>query len=437
MIIHILGGGAGQLSAIRRCRSTGLTSFVTDMNLDAPGCLLADYCSAASTFDAEQTIAAARDFQARTGSKIDALIVTGTDQPVLTAALTAEALGIEYFLDSARAALVTNKKVMKERLASAGIPAAAYCFIAPGFDDSELEGLQFPVVVKPLDSQGQRGVYRLESAAEVRMRIDEVLGYSRCSDILVEEYYPSDEITLSGWLIGGKLHIFSVTDRVTIENPPSIGVCIAHHYPSKYNSRLPEIRRLTEDIIKTFGLTEGPVYFQYLIGTVSSACADSHDRRGGIIINETACRLGGAYEDQFIPFITGVDILDLMIKLSCGREADADSAELLSAADLHPGRVVSLQMFFCAEGLISSLSGMAEARELSGVIDGAFLLEPCTEVRSRMNSGQRAGYFIVCCGSQAEADEIVKQAYSLLRIDDENGLNMIQYYDKMLFGGNK
>ena len=431
MLIHILGGGVGQLSAVRRCRERGITTFVTDMNPEAPGCLLADYSAKASTFNAAETSAAAIDFQCRTGLKIDALLVTGTDQPVLTAADTALDLGIPYFLEPPAAALVTNKKTMKQRFADAGIPAADCRFIEPGFTDKELAGLCFPVVTKPLDSQGQRGVYRLESASAVRERFDEVLGYSRCGSILVEEYYPSDEITLSGWLIGGSLHILSVTDRVTIENPPSIGVCVAHHYPSKYSSRLPEIRRLTEDIVSAFGLTDGPLYFQYLVG-----------RAGRIIVNETACRLGGAYEDEFIPFISGIDILDVMISFSCRREYNAAAFKALRGLESaveggSAGRVVSLQMFFCREGMIARQGGMEDVLKLPGVKGGAFLLSSGTLVRSRMNSGQRAGYFIVCCSSEFEADEIVKQAYSFLRIEDQSGHNMIQFHDKMLFGGNR
>ena len=427
MILHILGGGPGQLSAIKKCRSLGITSFVTDLNTGAPGCLAADYAAEASTFDADATIKAAELFQFRNSLRIDALLVTGTDQPVLTAARTAAALGIQYFLDEKQALQVTNKKEMKTRLIQSGIRVSPGRFIARGFSEKQLSGLSFPVVVKPLDSQGQRGVYRLETAEEIGQRLGEVLGFSRCGEILVEEYCPSDEITLSGWIIDGKLFILSVTDRITIENPPSIGVCIAHHYPTKYSRRMPEIRRLTEQIISAFNLVGGPVYFQYLIGG-----------SGQIIVNEIACRPGGAYEDEFIPYITGIDILDVMIKFSCGLEYNAGAFkehEDRVSYNEGPDRVVSVQMFFCREGTICGLKGMDEVLKLPEVSGGSFLKRPGTVIKKRLNSTQRAGYFIVCSNDETEADKTVKLAYSMLRIEDENGANMIQFYDKMLFGG--
>lgn len=425
MIIHILGGGSGQMSAVRRCRSMGLTTFVTDANPDAPGCVLADYSDAASTFDAGQTIDAALRFKSKTGSLPNAILVTGTDQPVLTAARVSEELKIPYFLNSEQALLVTNKKIMKDRLSAAGIPVSPYRFISSGFEDAELKGLSFPIVTKPLDSQGQRGVYRLETEKDLRSRMDEVLGFSRCDEILVEEYYPSTEITLSGWLEDGRLHILSVTDRVTVDNPPGIGVCISHQYPSRHSSRMPEIRKITEDIMSAFGLNSGPVYFQYLVGNEGPG-----GEPGRIIVNEAACRLGGAYEDEFLPIITGIDVLGTMINFSCRREYDTLAFKSPRGKD-----VVSIQMFFCRTGIIKRQSGMDEVLRAECVAGGSFLLPTGTEIKNRLNSTQRAGYFIVHGDTEEGVDSIVKNAYSKLRIEDENGSNMIQFYDKMLFGG--
>lgn len=421
MILHIIGGGPGQLSAIRRVRGLGMKVLVTDMNPDAPGCRIADYFAPASTFDAEQTEAVVRKIQLDKRIRIEAILVTGTDQPVLTAAKSAAALGVPYFLDVEQALYLTDKKAMKKRLSAADIPVSPYRFISEGFSADELAGLNLPLVVKPLDSQGQRGVYRLKDSAEVASRFSEVAGFSRKSEILAEEYYPSDEITLSGWVEEGELFILTVTDRRTIDNLPGIGVCVSHQYPSRHCARIPEIKAMTEKIVSAFRMKTGPVYFQYLIG------------EDGIIINETAARLGGAYEDEFIPYITGIDILDVMIKMSCGMEYDLTLFNEIERQS--EGKVVSLQMFFCVEGRIDSLLGMEEVLELQQVMGGRFLLAPGTEVRNRLNSTQRAGYFIVHAGDRVEADQIVRKAYSLLRINDNKGANMIRVYDKMFFGG--
>jgi len=438
VILHIIGGGAGQLSAVERCRNLGITTFVTDADITAPGCVAADFSAAASTFDAAQTIKAVSDFMHENGRSIDGILVTGTDQPVLTAAQTAAELNLPYFLDPEHARAVTNKKVMKKILTGSGIPVAPYRILPPGFDGSALESLKFPVVVKPLDSQGQRGVFRLETPEEVHKYYDQVIGFSRCGEILAEEYYNSDEITVSGWVENGRTFILTVTDRVTVENPPSIGVCIAHHYPSKYSGRMPEITGLTERTVEALGMQSGPIYFQFLVG--KKAPSGGAPDCGKIIINETAARLGGAYEDVFIPCITGIDILDIMIKFSCGIPFDGScftEMESKKRGGIIPGKAVSLQMFFCTEGVLREQEGMAEVLSRPGIIGGGFLQKPGTVIGERLNSTQRAGFFIAAAKTPAETDSIVGDSYAALKITDISGANMINIYDKMFFGNNE
>ena len=117
---------------------------------------------------------------------------------------------------------------MKKYFSKYNIPTVNYKIISKNFSEKELSNISFPVVIKPLDSQGQRGVFRLNSIKEIRNHFPEVLSYSREDEILVEEYYKSYEITISGWVYDGKLYILTVTDRITYENDSHIGICSAH-----------------------------------------------------------------------------------------------------------------------------------------------------------------------------------------------------------------
>lgn len=420
MLLHILGGGGSQLSALKRCRAMGIKTLVSDWNPRAPGAALADYFVRASTFDPDQTVEALRRFCSRQGLLPDGILVIGTDQPVLTAALAAKELGISYFLTPSQALIATNKKVMKQKLRAAGIKTAPYVLLSRNSKSSVLESLSFPVVTKPLDSQGQRGVYRFDHPQDVFASLEKILSFSRKEEILVEEYYPSEEMTLSAWVEGGELIILSLTDRRTVDKLPGIGVCVSHHYPSRHASAADEIRGITETLVRLIGLNTGPLYIQFLKG------------REGIAVNEMACRLGGAYEDQFIPRITSVDILDVMIKMALGLDYGRPCPVLSGEGSKAP--VISLQMFFCSEGRIQTMGGMEELCRMPGILAGHFLLAPGTSIRRRLDSSQRAGYFIVEAESKIKADKTVEQAYSLLRIEDARGNNMIEVVPPMFFG---
>jgi biotin carboxylase len=401
------------LNLIRRIKEKGHRVAVSDMNPSAPGLALADYPSVASSFDTDAVIRAAR----KAGT--ERFLTLGTDQPVLTAARASEALNLPYFLNVPQARLVTNKADMKEMFRDQGIPAAPYRLLEPGFRDSELEGLRFPLVIKPLDSQGQRGVLSVGRADEIRSRMDEVLGFSRENRILAEEFYPSREITLSGWVYRGKPWLFSITDRETVENDPYMGVCVSHRYPSRFHRDWDELEELSARICRAVGLKEGPIYFQILGG------------EQGYRLNEIACRLGGAYEDEFLPGLCGADPLDLLIEQTINPDYTWDHPETM--AELREGKYFSLQMFFCRPGEIRSQQGMDRVLGIPGVRRGRFLLPDGTVIRNRENSTQRAGYFFMDGGSPEEINGMIDRAYERLEIRDEEGRNMIERSKRMYF----
>jgi len=243
MKLLILGAGHCQVNAIVKAKEKGHTVIVSDYYENPPGKRFCHYKETVSTFDIEGNI------QVGTKYNIDGVLTLGTDQPVYTAAKVAEALNLPSLLDCTTAKKVTNKKVMKTLFKENNIPTVNFAFIKKDFKDLELSNIKLPVVIKPLDSQGQRGVFKLNSLDEIRAHFDEVLSYSREEEILVEEYYENGEITVSGWVNNDKVHVLTVTDRITYQNLPHIGICTSHEFPCKFlKSYFFEINEITEKI---------------------------------------------------------------------------------------------------------------------------------------------------------------------------------------------
>ena len=406
MKLLVLGGGNCQINAILRAKQRGCTVIVSDYYEDAPGKDYSDFKELASTFSVKDNIKAARKY------KIDGVMTIGTDQPVYTAANVAKELNLPSNIDVLTAKAVTNKREMKNIFKKNGIPTVDFVFLKKGFSDGELEGLKFPVVVKPLDSQGQRGVYKLNSIQEIRDCIDDVLSFSREEVILVEEYYKNDEITVSGWVRDDKVYILTVTDRVTYDNYPHIGICIAHDFPSKHLQQYyGEIEEITNKIVKSFNIHNGPIYFQMLVGL------------GGIKVNEIACRIGGAYEDEIIPHLTGVDILDMLIDSSLGLEINDKPLKGYNLAENN--RRSSVQLFFAKPGVIDRLGDMDKIKELPGVLGGKFNFKPGDEIKEIKNATARAGYVIIEGKNSKTLDENIEQVFKKLAIYDKKGDNLV------------
>ncbi|GMQ58249.1 ATP-grasp domain-containing protein [Vallitalea sediminicola] len=414
MKLMILGASGAQLNAIKRAKELGNKVVVTDYCTNSPGKLIADECGLASTFDFEETMKVAID------TKIKGIMTTGTDQPVYIVNKVADELGLPKFLSVDTAYAVTNKRVMKEKFLEAGIPTPDYRIIKKDFKDSQLEGLKFPVVVKPFDSQGQRGIFKLNTVEDVRLHFDDVIKHSREESILVESYYKNDEITISGWVRNGQAKVLTITDRVTFDNDKYIGICSSHEFPSKhYKQYKDEFIQLTEKIVDVFKIGEGPIYFQLFVGDE------------GIKVNEIACRIGGAYEDEFIPLITGVDILKMVIDSSMGQDIDYLP---LDDYDIENNKnYLTVQLFFANSGTVESITNRDEINRLEGVYNMNYNYKEKDFIKPIENASVRAGYVIVTGNSNQDIQKKVDNLYKKMLMLDKQGNNLIinrDYYKR-------
>ncbi|WP_026396263.1 ATP-grasp domain-containing protein [Acetobacterium malicum] len=402
MRLQILGGGNNQLGAIRRAAEQGHEVVLVDYFKNPPGRKYAAFNEVVSTFDVEKNIEIAKKY------RVDGVMTMGTDQPVYTVARVAEALQLPAFLDVPTARAVTNKEVMKAIMTDNQIPTVPYRFLTAAAGVAELKDIPFPVVIKPLDSQGQRGVFKLNSPAEVINSLSETLSFSRADKVLLESYYPSDEITVSAWVDKGVPEILTITDRESFSFERNIGICYAHEYPSRHHNRSPEIQTLVDKITRAFQIKAGPLYIQLLVGDQ------------GIVVNEVAGRIGGAHEDIFIPYLTGFDILDRVINFSLGIIAAPPRPRAARLSE-H----LSVQLFFAKPGKIASLTSLERLTKLPGMIAAGYNVAVGETLETIANATARAGYLVIAETSERALHQAINQAFDALKISDEQGQNLV------------
>ena len=258
----------------------------------------------------QQLLIAAACLAAARQHRVDGVFTLGTDQPVLTAAAVSQALGLACPITPRTALAVTNKRVMKGVFRAAGIPTVRWKLVSAATGPEELRGLR-PLVIKPLDSQGQRGIFKVQSAGGALEKLPETLRWSRGEGGAGGGILPQrrgDRFRLGGT---GARHPAD-GDRpaaVTMTRCTS-GGCTGHRFPSVHMDRAAELDGLCQRICTAFGIEAGPLYVQVLVGA------------GGILVNEVACRVGGAFEDVTIPYLTGFDILGAVIDQCLGRPVD-------------------------------------------------------------------------------------------------------------------
>jgi len=404
--LMMLGASGAQVQGIEKAKSLGCQVVTCDYIAEAIGHQISDEVCLASTFDVEAVLSAAKEMH------VDGIMTMGTDQPVYTGAVVAEALGLPQMLTTNVALSVTHKKVMKGNFVKYNLPTVDYVIFSKEDPIEKLNKITFPAVIKPVDSQGQRGIFYCKTSDEVLRHFDEVTAYSRENYILVESYYPHDEVTVSGWVKDGETYVMAITDRETFDQVDQLGICLAHTFPSKHTAIYSEeITELTKSIVTKFQITNGPIYFQMLIGAE------------GIKINEIACRIGGAYEGLTMPVITGFDLCEAMVQETMGIKANV---EPLTTYRFPPkNRFLSVQLFFSKPCRLVNRPSVEAITRLEGVIACGFNYNSGDTIGRIDNATARAGYCLVEAGSKEELKDLLDKVYEKLQFIGEDGKNHI------------
>jgi biotin carboxylase len=404
----VLGAGRHQTPLIRRAEERGIEVVVADYIPDSPGKKFATHSTMVDALDVAAVCEVAEHFD------VDGVITTGTDQPVVTMAEVARRFGLPEIVTPETARMATDKRRMKEVLTAAGVRMPGHVVFRNETDGiAALEQMQMPAVVKPTDSQGQRGTRRVEKADEFAAAVEDALSASRAGEAIVEEFIDAKEVTASAWVTNGKLQLLMVTDRITYNPPPAIGIAVQHVHPSHTAvTALGDVRAMVEKIRVAYGVERGPMYVQMLITP-----------RDEVYLVEAACRVGGGHEISLVPIVAGVDLRDRLIDLALTGESEPFAYDYTGAP---PAPHALVNFLVARPGTIASQHGIEELVADGCIEEGAFYQGPGYEQGPIVNGQGRVGYFIARAESHDALMSRTRGAFEQLSMRSTAG-------DEMLF----
>ncbi len=194
--ILILGGSPFQIPVIRYARSAGYHTITCDYRPENPGHALADEYHNVSTTDLEGVLSLARR------RRPDGILAYASDPAAPTAAYVGNQLGLPSNPYEA-VRILANKDLYRETLRRQGFPAPRAWTVAQGANHREaLDEVPLPVMVKPVDSSGSKGVSKVETRAGIDGAIEHAMQFSRVKRVILEEY-----IVQQGPQIGGEAFV--------------------------------------------------------------------------------------------------------------------------------------------------------------------------------------------------------------------------------------
>ena len=329
------------------------------------------------------------------------VITDQTDVAVRTVAYVAEQLGLPG-IGYETSCLFTDKRLMREKMAQLGIPQlpnrTVYSLREAAAYSAELGG---EVIIKPLDTQGSRGVQHCGSWSELAQKYPETSRWSSDGGVIIERFATGREFVVEGLALGGSFRNLICGDTHYFDLPDAFAAK-SRIFPTTAETELAErVCALNTRIITGFGLKQGITHSEFIM---------DGDQ---IYLMETAARGGGVYiSSDLIHLSTGLCTEDFLLDIAEG--VCAEVPELL------PQQCVCGYMaFFIPVGTVRSVRGVARVQALPWVYRNQLdRLRPGYTVQANTDKTSRLA-LILSAGSHEELQRRMERVQNLLQVQVE------------------
>ena len=390
----IIGGGVFQVPVIKIAKSMGLKVVVTDYNPESEGMLLADYPIEVSTRNINLTVNTAKQFHI--SCPLDGVMTVGTDASQTVAAV-ADALnlpGIPFEV----AERATDKIKMRQVLQEKGVPVPQFRPVWTLDEGREaLNSMELPLVIKPCDNMGARGVRKIERPDDLILAFREAKEASISGKLVIEEFMEGPELSLDALVYKEDIHITGVADRI-IERSPYF-VEVGHTLPSNLpEQQIEQTIEVFKQAIRTLGIDTG------------AAKGDIKFTSDGPKIVEIAARLSGGWMSAYTyPLSSGVNLYKAAIQVALGESPDGLKPKTtLIAAE---------RSLIPPPGKILSIRGVEDARKIKGVREIILMKEAGDWVEEPKSNMGKVGYVITVAKTREEAIRINDLARETIQIE--------------------
>lgn len=390
--LMILGAGPFQVPAIRKAAALGCHVITVDYLPDNVGHPYGHQFVNLSTVDKESILAAARDL------RIDGICTFSSDVAISSVAYVCENLGLPG-ASPAVAETMATKHCFRAFLQRAQLASPHYVSgdtlesIATG-----LQRLSLPIIFKPVDTSGSRGITRLdcldlESAASAFRKAQ---SYSRSRTVCVEEFVAGTEVGGDAILVDGRVAVVAITHK------HMRGFVVSgHSLPADITvqDQLRVVEHI-ETVCNALGYVSGPLNFDVIVS------ADA------VIMLEMSARNGGNGIPEVIERATGVDVELAAIELALGLSPRfPDRVEIEHGAG-------SFVFGHSTGGRLERICSGEDLRRLvPEVFHVHFNKRPGDRIEPFEHNGNLIGFALFDCRNAAEYERITEEISDALNLE--------------------
>jgi len=389
----MVGAGPAQADGIEFARRCGCFVVALDRDADAPGLASADVGLVTDVTDVEKAIEAAREH------RVDAALSIASEVCLPTVARVNREVGLPG-LSVEQVALATNKGAMRLRFEECGVPSIPFrVLLGEGDLEAAADEIGFPLVVKPADNAGSRGVRLVDRADALPDGYATAKSFSRSGQVVVESFLAGPEVSVEAFVTDGEIVILTLSDKD--RTPPPCLLDTAVRFPSAYPPDLQaKVKLLAERAIRCLGLDNCPIHMELILGADGPRVVDLAARGPGFKVFTL-----------MIPHVTGVNCVEAQVVAALGEGPRIRPND--------PLRGACVRFFEGRNGRVSAVRGVDEGRAVPGVHELEIYCRPGDETRRLTCGDDRVGHVIVLGNDREAADRQAAAAYDKVAIEYE------------------
>lgn len=315
--VLMLGGSLYQTYAIKEAKRLGYYAITCDYLPTNPGHQFADEYYNVSTTDKEAVLALAEKLQ------IDGIVAYASDPAAPTAAYVAEKMGLPTSPYKS-VEILSNKDLFRDFLQKHNFN----CPKAMGFTTYEealahIDEFQMPVMVKPVDASGSRGITKMTDKTQLKACVEEALSYSRGKRFLIEEFIVKKGHQISGdaFSVDGKLVFHCLGNEFYDSNCDKDFAPLGECWPFQMNHKyIEDLEGQLQRLMTLLNMKSNAYNVEAIVG--------ENDK---VYLLELGARSGGSLIPQVTEKATGINMVTWVIKAAMGELSIVECEQEIAA----------------------------------------------------------------------------------------------------------
>lgn len=398
----ILGANPETVSLIKKAKEMGFYTIVTDNNPNAFAKLFADQPENVDATDIDSLVKLAKR------ERVDGILVGVAEALLPTYCEVCKRMGFPCYSSADKFEIMVRKDLFKQKCREYGVPTIReYSF-------EEVDDIQYPVIVKPVDSCSSKGIRVCHDRTELEASLSYALEFSKAGKYLIEEYMTGDEVISYYVMQDGKPIFVGMCDRYTYrEKSNMVQLPTSYIFPSRHiDSYIESTDGAVKALIRGLGLENGSIFFQCFV-----------DQQGIVRVYEPGYRLNGAQEHLIVSQVSEIDAKEMYINYALSGKVSEINLEPM--ANPKPKEICCKLSPLIRTGKISRLVGLDEIAKLPGVVSVNPSYKAGDVVSGEGTLKQIVSRFFIVSETKEELVDTIEKIYERLIVENEFGENML------------